>query len=83
MLIFNDLISSHNWIDLPFTGRSFTWSNMQTPPLLVKLDWVFCSTDWLMAYPNSVVQPLSRPISDHVPYVTRFSSGILRATYGY
>jgi hypothetical protein len=52
MLIFNDLINFHNWIDLPFTGRSFTWS------LLVKLDWFFCSTDWLMAYPNTVVQPL-------------------------
>jgi hypothetical protein len=80
ILIFNDLISSHNWIALPFTSRSFTRSNMQMPPLLVKLDWVFCSTDWLMAYPNSVVQPLSRPISDHVPYVTQFSSGIPRVS---
>lgn len=67
MMMFNDLISFRGLIDLPFQERSFTWSNMQDPPILVKLDWVFCNSGWLMAFPNSSVWVLSRPISDHVP----------------
>lgn len=79
MLLFNNLISHHQWVDLPFHGHTFTWSNMQVPPLLVKLDWVFCTATWLQSFPNTVVHPLPRPISDHVPYVLQISSGIPRA----
>lgn len=28
MVMFNDLITLKEWIDLPFSGRSFTWSSM-------------------------------------------------------
>jgi hypothetical protein len=34
MLLFNDIIRSKNLIDLPLNGAAYTWSNMQTGPLL-------------------------------------------------
>jgi hypothetical protein len=41
MNMFNELISDLDLAKTPFSGRSFTWSNMHTDPLMVKLDWVF------------------------------------------
>jgi hypothetical protein len=41
--LFNELITDLDLVEVPFSGRSFTWSNMQADPLLVKLDWVFTS----------------------------------------
>jgi len=39
--MFNQLISDLDRIEVPFGGRNCTWSNMQSDPLLIKLDWVF------------------------------------------
>ena len=33
MQMFNDAISDLELVDIPFSGRSFTWSNMQLVPL--------------------------------------------------
>lgn len=79
MQMFNNLISDLEFLELPFSGRTFTWSNMQLNPLLVKLDWVFCSSSWNLKYPDTSVQPLSKPISDHVPFVICFGSVIPRS----
>jgi hypothetical protein len=38
MLLFNEAISNLGIIELPLKGRKFTWSNMQSSPLLEKLD---------------------------------------------
>ena len=67
MLIFNEFIRSHSLVEIPIKGRAFTWSNMQTNPLLEQLDWHFTSVDWAAKYPNTLVMPLGRPTSDHVP----------------
>ena len=51
MNMFNELISDLDLVNIPFRGRNYTWSNMQTDLLLVKLDWVFtCSTWTLLPY---------------------------------
>jgi hypothetical protein len=42
-LIFNDAIGHLGLIELPIKGRAFTWSNMQSDPLLEQLDWFFTS----------------------------------------
>jgi exonuclease III len=76
MQLFNDLISALDLVELPFNGRTFTWSNMQADPLLIKLDWVFCSPSWSWAHPSTKIQPLDRPISDHIPFVITFGSTI-------
>lgn len=76
MNMFNELISDLDLVEIPFSGRSFTWSNMQTDPLMVKLDWVFTSSSWTLSFPATFVQPLSKPVSDHIPYVIHIGSSI-------
>lgn len=44
MNLFNNLIADLDLVEIPFSGRNYTWSNMQHDPLLVKLDWVFTSS---------------------------------------
>lgn len=79
MQMFNDLISNLELVDIPFSGRSFTWSNMQIDPLLIKLDWVFCNSSWSLKFPGTSVKPLSKPVSDNSPYVISFGICIPRA----
>lgn len=80
MMLFNDLIQHLDLIDIPFEGRQYTWSNIQDNPLLEELDWVFTSLSWSVSYPATSVKPLSRPTSDHVPYVVRMDSHIPKAS---
>jgi endonuclease/exonuclease/phosphatase family metal-dependent hydrolase len=49
---------------------------MKNDPLLEKLDWVFISTPWTMTSLDTKVVPLSRPISDHIPFVVQISTQI-------
>ena len=43
MFSLNEAINSLALIEIPLGGRMFTLSNMQSAPLLEKLDWVFSS----------------------------------------
>lgn len=52
---------------------------MQDDPLLVKLDWIFTSASWTLSFPATFVQPLSKPVSDHIPYVLHIGSSIPRS----
>lgn len=78
--MFNDLINDLNLVEIPFSGAKYTWSNMQIDPLLIKLDWVFSSDTWGLSFPATTVQPLSRPISDHVPFVINIGTKIPKAS---
>jgi endonuclease/exonuclease/phosphatase family metal-dependent hydrolase len=80
MQMFNNLISLLDFIDLLFSGRRYTWSNMQTDPLLVTLDWVLCSSSWSLSYLETSVQPLSRPISDYIPFVIKIGRNIAKSS---
>jgi hypothetical protein len=80
MNIFNDIISHLGLVELPIKGRTFTWSNMQQNPLLVQLDWFFTSTNWTLSFPNTVVNPLARPVSDHLPCVINIGTKIPKAS---
>lgn len=75
-LLFNDLIQHLDLVDVPFHGQNYTWSNMQDTPLLEKLDWVFTSSSWTLSYPNTLVQTLGRPTSDHCPFVIKIGTSI-------
>jgi exonuclease III len=48
-------------------GRRYTWSNERETPTLVRLDKVFCSTDWEELYTSCSLRCLSTVISDHCP----------------
>ena len=76
MLMFNEAISNQGLVELPLHGRKFSWSNMQQDPLLVKLDWFFTSASWKTSFPNTIVLPLAKPISDHLPCVIKIGTAI-------
>lgn len=40
---------------------------MQANLLLEQLDWFFTSVNWTLDFPNTMVTPLARPTSYHVP----------------
>jgi exonuclease III len=79
MLLFNEAISNLGLIELPLKGRKYTWSNMQQSPLLERLDWFFSSSSWTVNYPLSIVFPLVKPTSDHVPCVVSIGTNIPKA----
>ena len=81
MQLFNIVVIDLDLGDIPFSGRRFTWSNMQLDPLVVKLDWVLVSSSWGLSFPATNVQPLAKPISDHIPFVINIGSKIPRSSH--
>ena len=79
MITFNDIIRSNQLIELPIKGRAYTWSNMQIDPLLEQLDWFLTSNNWTSSYPNTLVVPLGKPVSDHIPCVVKIETSIPRS----
>lgn len=77
---FNEAINALGLVDIPLKGRKLTWSNMQEIPLLEKLDWFFSSESWTLSYPNTLVKPLAKPISDHTPCVIQIGTNIAKST---
>jgi hypothetical protein len=80
-LIFNNIISHLGLIELPLKGRSYTWSNMQDVPLLEQIDWFFTSVAWTGVFPFSVVLPLARITSDHLPCRVQIGTSIPQGQY--
>lgn len=76
---FNEVISSLALVEIPLKGMNYTWSNMQQAPLLEKINWVFTSECWSSNYPNTLVFPLSKTMSDHTPCVITFGTSIPKA----
>ena len=52
---------------------------MQESPLLEQLDWFFTTPTWTGKYPNTMVYPLAKTTSDHVPCVVPISTTIPKA----
>jgi hypothetical protein len=80
MFLFNEIIGHLGLLELPLKGRRFTWSNMQSQPLLEQLDWFFTSAEWISIYPNTTVMPLANTASDHVPCVVNIDTFIPKAS---
>jgi endonuclease/exonuclease/phosphatase family metal-dependent hydrolase len=79
VLAFIDLISHLGLQEIPLKGRKFTCSNMQQDPLLEQLDWCFTSVNWILDYPNTLLSPLTRPISNHIPCVATIGTSMPKA----
>ena len=86
MITFNDIIRKLQLIELPVKGRTYTWSNMQIDPLLEQIDplleqidWFFTSLHWTNVYPKTLVKPLGKPVSDHIPCVVSIETKIPRS----
>ncbi len=67
VLSFRQTVSSLGLLDIPLSGRSFTWSNGRPNPTLERLDRVFVTRDWQLLFPRSSLRALPRPTSDHSP----------------
>jgi hypothetical protein len=78
-LLFNEAIGHLGLIELPLKGRAYTWSNMQSDPLLEQLDWFFTSPNWTLDFPNTEVLPLAKITSDHIPCKIVISTCIPRS----
>ena len=52
---------------------------MQSIPLLEQIDWFFTSVSWTNDHPNTLVLPLARTASDHVPCVVNVATCIPKA----
>lgn len=78
-LVFNNIISQLGLIELPIKGRSYTWSDMQSSPLLEQVDWFFTSVAWTNQYPHTMVLPLARITSDHLPCKIQIGTNIPKA----
>lgn len=59
IFLFNEVIGHLGLVELPIKGRRYTWSNMQTNPLLEQIDWFFTSVAWTTDHPNTMVMPLA------------------------
>jgi exonuclease III len=73
---FNDCIHSLCLIDLPLIGRQFTWTSKRTIPTLERLDRGFINLAWDKSLPNTILTPLTRRTSDHVPLVVTAATQI-------
>lgn len=79
MFLFNEVIGHLGLIEIPIKRRQYTWSSMQDQPLLEQIDWFFTSTAWTSNFPNTLVFPLARTASDHVPCVVSIDTNIPKA----
>jgi hypothetical protein len=67
MGIFRRLINDLLLKEIYLNGHRYTWSNEQSPPTLVRLDRVLCTTDWEEAHGECHLRCLASVISDHSP----------------
>jgi hypothetical protein len=52
---------------------------MQDTPLLEQIDWFFTSVAWTAQYPCTLVLPLARITSDHLPCKVQIGTNIPKA----
>lgn len=62
--------------EIPLLDRKFTWSNMQQPPILSKLDRILINYHWGASLPNTTIMSLPRTTSDHFPIKIEISTNI-------
>ena len=55
IFLFNEIIGHLGLVELPIKGSQYTWSNMQTTPLLEHIDWVFTLIARTSDHPNTMV----------------------------
>jgi hypothetical protein len=78
MNTFNNVISNIRIIEILLKGRNFTWSNMQSNPL-VHLDWCFTYVNSATSYPNTLLILLAKNTLDHIPYVVQIGTKVFKA----
>lgn len=52
---------------------------MQDNLLLEQLDWCFTTVNWSSDFPNSLLQPLAKPLLDYIPCMVQIGTSIPKA----
>jgi endonuclease/exonuclease/phosphatase family metal-dependent hydrolase len=68
-ILFNSVISQGGVMEIPLSGRRYTWSNNQEDPTFELLDRVLVSPTWDKIFPLVTVTTLARDLSDHMPFL--------------
>ncbi|WOL02630.1 hypothetical protein Cni_G11349 [Canna indica] len=66
---FSELIADSVFIDLPLSGRSFTWCNYQSTPACARLDRVLINDLAFKWCPSWAVRVGKACLSDHAPLI--------------
>ncbi|XP_020264999.1 uncharacterized protein LOC109840677 [Asparagus officinalis] len=66
---FRNFVTSASLIDLPLSGRAFTWSNKRLNPSMARLDRFLLSPDWDKEFPLCIQCSPPSMGSDHCPIV--------------
>jgi hypothetical protein len=53
--------------EIRLNGRRYTWSNGHASPTLIRIDKIFCTSEWEMLFPNCYLHSLPSLMSDHTP----------------
>lgn len=66
---FRDSVKHYNLNDIGFYGPKYTWSNNHKgiACISIRLDHVFCNSNWLQLYDQSTIYHLPKSSSDHAP----------------
>ena len=73
---FRSFINDTELQELQLRGRRYTWSNERDTPTTERLDRVFASEDWLLAFPNHDLSTLSSQCSDHAPLLLKLDCSL-------
>lgn len=64
---FKAVIDDLNLKKIGLNGRRFTWSSEQDNPTRTRIDRLFCTPDWELAFPTCFLHSLPSLMSDHTP----------------
>lgn len=67
MMEFNNTLSELNLMEVPLSGRTYTWSSKRPSPTFSRLDRVFLSVHWASAGASYNLVDLPGTASDHIP----------------
>ena len=68
---FRHFINEMELQELYLKGRLYTWSNERDTPTLERLDRVFTSEEWTLAFPDHELSALATECSDHAPLLLK------------
>lgn len=75
---FADLVMELELINLPLTGKHFTWSNSR---VMARLDRFLISAEWSATFPNSKQEALANTSSDHNPIIFKANTGFKKTRF--
>lgn len=67
MCAYNDMVRDFELLDVELRNRAYTWSNKQPVPVFSRLDRIFLTNQWSLAYPKINLREMEMIVSDHVP----------------